>query len=474
MAYDQARIDDLKMCICRLRGIPPFEGSPMEADMAYARWIIREFTQDEIEYALEALSILGPEGIPLDLRKEVAADTEATQAGGHSERAHAKLSASGSKRWLTCTPSAGLEEDFEDSESEFALEGTAAHEYSEILLTIELGLGDEESLDKTRTQKIEFETNNRFFSNEMADHCKTYVDLVIERYHAALATTPNAQISIEERLDFSAWVPEGFGTGDTLIIANDYIEVIDLKYGKGVKVDAEDNTQMRLYGLGAMDAYDMLYDFKEIRMTIVQPRLDNIVTEVLSIDELRSWGDDYVKPRALLADKGEGEFCAGDHCGFCKARHTCRDRAEYYMELEKFESKKAPLLSVAEIAEILAKASALQKWAEDIQGYALEQAEKHGIKYPGWKLVEGKANRKISDEDAVATVLDLEGYTDEQIYNKKMKGIGDLEKLLGKKQFETFAGPYVIKPPGKATLAPETDKRPEINSSEQAERDFED
>lgn len=469
MAYNEARIDDLKMAICRLRGIAPFESGPYKADMSYARWIIRDFTQDEIEFALTGLQILGPEGIPLDLRKDTPADTEAISTIDHSERAHAKLSASGSKRWLTCTPSAGLEEDFEDSESEFALEGTAAHEYGELLLRVELGGNDGADI----AEATAFADSNRFYSNELADYCQQYVDLVIERYHAALATTPNAQISIEERLDYSAWVPDGFGTGDVVIIANDYIEVIDLKYGKGVKVDAEDNSQMRLYGLGAMDAYDMLYDFKEIRMTIVQPRLDNIVTEVLSIDDLRAWGDDYVKPRALLADKGEGEFCAGDHCGFCKARHTCRARAEYVLELEKFELRNGPLLSIDEIAVILGKANALQKWADDIQGYALQQAENHGIKYPGWKLVEGKSNRKITDEDAVGTVLDLEGYTDDQIYNKKMKGIGDLEKLLGKKQFETFAGPYVIKPPGKATLAVESDKRPEINSADQAEKDFE-
>lgn len=466
MADREARIDDLKHCISRLRGLPPYVDGIYKGDIEYSKWIIREFKPDEIEEALDALNILGPEGIPLDLRgPQVEVENPVIN---HGERAHAKLSASGSKRWLACPPSASLEDKIEDEDSEFAKEGTAAHEYAEILLRIELGGNDGADIEEA----VSFEKSNPYFNAEMVDHCKTYVDLVLERYHAALAIDKSAQISIEERLDFSAWVPEGFGTGDTTIICNEYIEVIDLKYGKGVKVEALDNSQMRMYGLGALDAYQDYYDFKEIRMTIVQPRLDHIDTEVLPIDELRSWGDDYVKPRALLADAGEGEFCAGDHCGFCKIKHTCRARAEYVLELEKFEFKKPPLLSLEEIGEILVKADDLQKWAKGVQDYALDQAERHGVKIPGWKLVEGKANRKITDEEAVATIMELEGYDDDQIYNKKMKGIGDFEKLLGVRGFNSMLGDYVVKPPGKPALVPESDKRPEINSSDQAERDF--
>lgn len=468
MRTHEERLDDLKHSLCRLRGLPPYKDSIYKGDIEYSKWIIREFKPDEIEEALDSLNLLGPEGIPLDLRGPQAEPE--TVVINHSERAHAKLSASGSKRWLTCPPSADLEDDVEDEDSEFAKEGTAAHEYSEILLRIELGGNDGADIEEAAA----FEKANQYFNAEMADYCGEYVNLVMERYNAALAIDPHAQLIIEERLDYSAWVPDGFGTGDVLILCCKYIEVIDLKYGKGVKVVAIDNSQMRLYGLGALDGYDALYDFEEIRMTIVQPRLDHIDTETLSIEELRAWGDDYVRPRALLADKGDGEFCAGDHCKFCKARHTCRARAEYVLELEKFERKKAALLSLDEVGEILAKADELQKWAADIQQWALDQAEKHGVKIPGWKLVEGKANRKISDEEAVVTVLELEGYDEEQIFNKKIKGIGDLEKLIGKKNFEAFVGAYVVKPPGKPALVPESDKRPEINSADQAEQDFAD
>lgn len=387
---------------------------------------------------------------------------------GHSERAHALLSASGAKRWMACPPSARLEDEVEETTSTFAEEGTLAHEIGELMLRKELG----QIKPATYKKNMAVFQKHELYAEEMLDYCKQYVDLVIERYNAALVTTPNAQISIEERLDFSKYVPEGFGTGDVVIIADDYIEVIDLKYGKGVKVEAEGNPQMRLYGLGAYEAYSMLYDFKEIRMTIVQPRLDHFDTDKMAIQDLLDWGDDDVMPKAELAAAGVGDFCAGDHCKFCKVRHTCRERAEANLELARFEFQKPALLTVEEIGEILAKAKQLESWASDIQNYALDQAENHGIKYPGWKLVEGRSNRKITDEEAVATSLELDGYNEEQIFNKKIKGITDLEKMLGKSKFSEYVGPYVIKSPGKPALVPQSDKRPELNSADQAEKDF--
>lgn len=393
----------------------------------------------------------------------------ANQNSGHSERAHALLSASGAKRWMACTPSARLEEQFEDTTSSFAEEGTLAHEISEEMLREALDLIKPATLKR----KITKFKKHELFAEEMLDYCQQYTDLVMERYNAALALDKSAQISIEERLDFSAWVPDGFGTGDTVIICSEYIEVIDLKYGKGVKVDAVDNPQMRLYGLGAYDAYYLLYGFKEISMTIVQPRLDHIDTETMAISDLLDWGENDVTPKATLADAGEGEFCAGEHCKFCKARYTCKARADHNLEMAKYEFTEPSLLTVDQIGDILAKAEELQKWAKDLQGYALDQAENHGVKFPGWKLVEGRSNRKYTDEDAVASSLELEGFTEEQIYNKKIKGVTELTKSLGKKKFSEYVDPFIIKPPGKPALVPESDKRPELNSTEAAVSDFE-
>ena len=387
----------------------------------------------------------------------------------HAERAHALLSASGAKRWMSCPPSARLEEQFPDRSSKEAQEGTLAHELSELMLRQTLGIVKANVYKK----KLAEYKKHDLYAEDMIDYCQRYIDLVIEKYNAALATTPDAQIIIEERLNFSKWVPEGFGTGDVLIIANDYIEVIDLKYGKGVKVDATDNPQMRLYGLGAYDAHGMLYDFQKVHTTIVQPRLDHIDTEELSTDALLSWGDEYVKPRAELADKGEGDFDPGDHCKFCRAQATCRARADANIEMAKYEFRDGPLLTIEEIGDILAKAEQLQSWAKSIQDWALDQAENHGAKFLGWKLVEGRSNRKITDEAAAASALELEGYKEDQIFNKKIKGITDLEKMLGKKKFEEYIGSYIVKPQGKPALVPESDKRPELCSADAAAKDFE-
>lgn len=389
----------------------------------------------------------------------------------HAERAHALLSASGAKKWIACPPSARLEDQMTDESSEHAQAGTLAHEISEQMLRCEIG----EIKPATLKKKITQFKKNDLFDEEMIDYCKQYVDLVMERYHAAIAVTPDAKITIEERLDFSEWVPDGFGTGDVLIVADTYVEVIDLKYGKGIKVDAVGNPQMRLYGLGAYAAYADFYDFKEVKATVIQPRLDHVDTETLTVFDLLAWAEDVVMPAAKLADKGEGEFCAGTHCtaSFCKVRETCRARAQHNLEMAKYDFKEGPLLTHDEIAEILTKADELQKWAGDIQKYALKEAECNGVKFPGWKLVEGRSNRKYEDEDAVATSLEMEGFGEDQIYNKKIKGVTELTKALGKSKFETYVGPYIIKPPGRPCLVTESDKRPELNTFEANVKDFE-
>jgi hypothetical protein len=306
----------------------------------------------------------------------------------------------------------------------------------------------------------------------MEDYVQVYVDFVIERIHEAQAISTDAVILLEQRLDFSSWVPNGFGTGDVVLIADGVMEIIDLKYGKGIPVSAEDNSQMRLYALVALYQFGMLFDVEKVKMTIVQPRLDSISTDEIEAEKLLDWADSFVKPRAEMAVNGEGEFAAGDHCRFCRARATCRKRAEANLEMAKYDFQDPDLLSIEEIGEILVQAEELQKWAKDVQAHALEQAEKHGVKFPGWKLVEGRSNRKYTDEGAVAQTLLAEGFGEDKIYTKSLMGISAMEKSIGKKTFGELLTDLVIKPTGKPTLVPESDKRPEINSTASAIADF--
>lgn len=387
----------------------------------------------------------------------------------HADRNHAILSASGSHKWLNCPPSALLEAKIPDKSTEYSKEGTAAHELAEIYLQYHVG-----NISKTtRTRRInKFKKENGYYSKEMDDYVNQYVDIVLEKINEAKSDSVNDPIvMIEQKLDFSEWVPDGFGTGDVVIVADNYIEIIDLKYGKGVPVSAENNPQARLYALGAVSQFGILYDFEEVRSTIVQPRLDNISTEVLSIKELKSWADEIVRPKAELAAKGEGEFVTGEHCQFCKIKATCRARAEMNLELAKYEFAEPEQLDTNEIGEILHKLTELEKWAKDIKDYAQEQALKHGVKIPGWKVVEGRSNRKYTDEAKIIEVLKSD-YELDDVAPRKLLTITKLEKLIGKKAFTEKVAQYVIKPPGKPTLVPESDKRPELNSVESAKEDF--
>lgn len=375
--------------------------------------------------------------------------------------AHALLSASGASRWLACPPSARLEEQFENVSSEFAKEGTLAHELGELNLKLNLGEITKRKFN-SEIKKIE---ENELFTKDMPDYVEIYVDTCMEKVAEAKAKTPDALFKIEQRLDFSEWVPEGFGTGDFVIIADGTMEICDLKYGKGVPVSAIDNKQMRLYALGAIAEFSFLYDIEKIKMTIIQPRLDSISTDEMMIEELLKWAEEELKPTAKLAYEGKGEFCAGGHCKFCRAKAICKARADKNMELAKYDFQEPITLDNNDIAFILSRADELIKWAADVQEYALGQALQ-GEEFEGFKVVEGRSNRKWTDESKIGEILLGQGFLENVIYTKKLTGIINMEKAIGKKEVTRLLGDYIIKPQGKPTLAPITDKRPVYNSTE--------
>lgn len=380
---------------------------------------------------------------------------------------HARLSASGAKKWINCPGSIQLEENFEDKPSQFAEEGTNAHALGEAKIRLA-------TKEYNRT-KYHNAIRNLEITEDMEDYAESYKNYVIERYNSALQKTPDAILMLEQRLDFSKYVPDGFGTGDAVIIAEGKLEIIDLKYGKGVEVSAVDNPQLRLYALGAYEAFDMLYGFDTVEMTIYQPRLDNISSENISVAELLEWGESVKKAAQLANNDSVIECVAGKHCdtGFCKARPVCRAYAEERQKMAVYDFKPAAMLTVAEIADIIEQSASLEKWAKLVCDYALEQAYKHGVEYPGYKVVEGRSNRKYSKPDSeVAKILTDNGYQESDILVHKLKGITDIEKLLGKKTFAEVLGSYVVKPPGKPTLVCSEDKRPAINSAMQAQEDF--
>lgn len=360
--------------------------------------------------------------------------------------AHAILSASASSRWLHCTPSARLERKFPDTSSPYAEEGTRAHAYAERFLNLFL-----------KTGKTTVVIND---NAEMQEAVQSYVNICIEKINEARTASPDAQIKVEQRLDFSRWVPEGFGTGDMVMVSDKYFEIVDLKYGKGVPVSAVNNSQMRLYALGMYEAFGYLYGADEVRMTIVQPRLDSVSTETISVDDLLAWGAE-VKKKAKIAFAGKGDFCAGNHCRFCKARNTCRAHAEYELKNVK-EDLQTTELEDFEISDILLRSKGVKAWLDGLESYALGKAL-DGYDWPGMKLVEGRSNRKITDDVIAANNLMNAGFGAEVIYKPKaLRSITDLEKLCGKKMFSELMSGVIEKPPGKPTLVSVDDKRQAI------------
>lgn len=369
-------------------------------------------------------------------------------AAGHKERAHALLSASGSARWINCTPSPLLEEQYPDNDSEAAAEGTAAHELAEYKLRVLKG------------SKFQQRPTSKWDSEEMESHTDDYADHVMATLAHAQETSPAATLLIEHRLDFSHLVPEGFGTGDAIIIADDTMTIIDLKYGKGVEVSAEANPQMRLYALGALHQFGMIYDIKRVKMVIFQPRLHNTSIDETDAAELIDWGNEVVKPTAAIAMQGGGELTPGDWCQFCKHAPACPALAKQYFDVVPMADQQpaAPdpqTLSDDQIANIVKWSGDLKKWLTAVEKHALDEAS-NGKTYPGLKLVEGRSVRKYTDEEAVAKKVEGLGH---EPYEKKLLGITAMTKLLGKKQFDTELGELLHKPEGKPTLVPESDKR---------------
>lgn len=363
---------------------------------------------------------------------------------------HAVLSASSSYRWLACPLSAQECAKLPDTPSEFALQGTDAHSLCEYKVLSALGC---DTADPTK--------GLTFFDEEM-DECATeYAEFVMEQVEAANAVCRDPLVLIEQRLDFSRWVPGGFGTGDCVIVADDTLTVIDYKHGLGVLVDAEKNSQMMCYALGALQLFDGIYDINHVSMTIFQPRRDNISTYCLDKAELLHWAETVLKPTATLATKGEGEYKAGDHCRFCKIKATCRKRAEYNLELAQYDFAVPSTLQDEEIEAVLAKVDELVNWAGDVKDYALQQAIS-GKNWSGWKLVEGRSNRRYVNEEAVAAAVEKAGFNP---YEKKLFGITAMTKQLGKKRFEELLSNLVEKPQGKPVLVPESDKRPAMHTA---------
>lgn len=367
---------------------------------------------------------------------------------------HAVLSASSSERWLNCPPSARLCEAYEDKGSDYAAEGTDAHALCEFRLKQALGIPADDPIE-----------NLTWYNEEMEDCAAGYAAYVSELLETAKQTCADPVILIEQRVDFSRWVKEGFGTADCIVIADGVLNICDYKNGQGCLVLAERNPQMMLYALGALEIFDGIYDIDTVRMTIYQPRKSNISVYEMDKADLYEWANSELTQKAQLAYEGQGSFSCGEWCRFCKAKAECRERAEANLALARYEFQTPALLADEEIADILGKVDALTAWAADVKEYALQQAIS-GTAFPGWKLVEGRSNRKYTSEAAVAAAVEGAGFNP---YEKKLLGITAMQKLLGKSRFEELLAPYIEKPQGRPTLVRSSDKRPEWNT---AKNDF--
>jgi len=398
---------------------------------------------------------------------------------------HAKCSASSSSRWLNCTAAPTFEEQFPKGTSIYAEEGTLAHSICETTVRYNAG----EITKRTYNSRLKKLQGHELYNPEMLTTAAVYADFIWEQAQGFKDKPYQAQ---EVRVDFSEYVPEGFGTSDCVIIGDGTLVIVDYKHGKGVPVSAENNSQMRLYALGALAQYSMFYVVEKVRMCIVQPRIDNISVEELSVEDLLSWGE-QVKPIAQKAFTGEGaEFREGPWCRFCAGRAVCRARAENMTALEDFKdlpiegkltedeaasrSKQMdagevlpPVLTDTDIGDLLIRGADLVGWYNDIKEYALSRILA-GRQIPGWKAVEGRSNRAFDDTDKAFEALIKAGYEEAMLYDRKPKSLSQLEKMIGKKPFAAAVGSHIVKPPGSPTLVVESDKREPYSS---AASDFE-
>lgn len=383
----------------------------------------------------------------------------------HSERAHAVLSASGASRWLNCTPSAKMSEGIQEEASPFAEEGTLAHELSENILRRKLNLITEKEFN-VKTMELR---RHPMYTTDIEFEVGPYVEIALEQIAEAKAITKDALVLIEEKVSLEVYIENGFGTCDLIIICDELMLVIDLKFGKGVRVSARENSQLKLYAVGAYEKYSILYDIKEVRLMIVQPRLDAVSVWDITADKLLEWAEDFVKPKAKLAYAGEGEHTPGEWCKFCKAKVFCPALRKEALELSKKDFKPEELTEdeTDGLLEVFEIADRVSNYLEAVKDHIYKLAL-GGRKFPGYKLVEGRSVRQITDSQKAIDILSKAGY-DETIYlNKvvKLKGLGDLEKFLGKANMSKYLDPVIVKPAGKPALVPESDKRPEMSRAD--------
>lgn len=376
---------------------------------------------------------------------------------------HALLSASGASRWLNCTPSARLEEKFPNITTEYALEGTFAHSLAELTTRYWLGEISEMDFENQRDTLAKSEIGQKFYNAEMQEHANDYAKLISDKLKEARKLCTDAFAELEVKVDFSKWVPDGFGTSDCVIISDDCLEIIDLKYGKGHRVDATNNQQMRLYALGAIEYYGALYDIRNIKMTIYQPRLSGVQsTDEITVEELLDWANNTVLPKAKQAFAGKGKFAPSEEaCKFCRAKAECK--ARYEQNLKLFDEAEDPLLITPEEAgKVLEKAADIKAWLKDLEDL-VQSTLLEGTPVTGWKIVAGRSNRVISDEARLVEAFKKAGYDEALLYERKLLTLTQLEKDFGAKHFAEIAKDIIVKPQGKPTLAPESDKRPALS-----------
>lgn len=386
---------------------------------------------------------------------------------GHSQRAHSLLSASGSDRWMNCTPSARKEEHIESVESPFALEGTLAHELGEVELRRHFGLITEQEY-KTYVGLIE---DNDYYNDEMPEYVDVYVSYCIEQVNYYKSICKHVEISIEEKIDLTEYIPEGFGSNDFVIVADNYIEVIDLKYGRGVIVSAYENSQLKLYGLGSVFKHRLSYNMKEVKLTVIQPRTSSspISSFVIEVDELENWAETEVRVKANMAHNGEGEFNPGSWCKWCKFKPQCKAVYNQNIELMKEDFKDPETLSDDEIRLVFERREQITSWLDSVNAYVLDKLMKKQP-FDGYKLVKGRSTRKFAEPTKVIEVLSKNYNPEDYMSQPKLLGITAIEKLVGKKNVPEVLGDLITKTEPKPSIALLSDKRDDYFDS--AENDF--